>query len=72
MDDTELDQRLREVAVRLRNEGARRTALVLSLLTDAGTSPGEAQAVIDRGLETGVLVLLGVDMLDAGFSGGPL
>jgi hypothetical protein len=72
VDETELDQRLREVAVNLREKGARRTELVLSMLADAGTSPGDAQAIVDRGLETGVLVLLGADVVDAGFSGGRL
>jgi len=72
MDETELDQRLREVSINLRQKGARRTELVLSMLADGGTSPDDAQAIVDRGLETGVLVLLGADVLDAGFTGGRL
>lgn len=72
MDETELDERLRELADNLRANGARRTDLALATLTDAGTSLEDAQAVIDRGLQTGALVLLGSDMVDAGFSGGPL
>jgi hypothetical protein len=72
VDETELDERLREVVEKLRATGARRTDLALALLTDAGTSLEAAQAVIDRGLATGALVLLGSDMLDAGFSGGPI
>ena len=72
MNETELDERLREVVDGLRSTGARRTDLALAILTDAGTSPEDAQAVIDRGLATGALVLVGSDVLDAGFSGGPL
>jgi len=72
VNETELDERLREVVDGLRSTGARRTDLALAILTDAGTSPEDAQAVIDRGLATGALVLVGSDVLDAGFSGGPL
>ena len=72
MNETELDERLRQVVDGLRSTGARRTDLALAILTDAGTSPEDAQAVIDRGLATGALVLVGSDVLDAGFSGGPL
>jgi hypothetical protein len=72
VNETELDERLRQVVDGLRSTGARRTDLALAILTDAGTSPEDAQAVIDRGLATGALVLVGSDVLDAGFSGGPL
>ena len=42
MDETELDERLRELADNLRANGARRTDLALATLTDAGTSLKDA------------------------------
>jgi hypothetical protein len=68
-----LDALAQAVAAYIRRHGgAVDLSLVVAELCRSGRSAEEAADAIERGLHTGVLVMLGSSKLDAGFMGGRL